>query len=124
MKPYQSITQNFNIISVFYFLTRTQSVSEEIAGKSWYYGQISRGDSDAQFFCLNHTKPYHMAEFFCFSCTRNQSVSEEIAGKSWYYGQISRGDCDALMAERGQDGDFLVRDSESNVSIFWKSNKC
>jgi hypothetical protein len=43
-------------------------------------------------------------------------VSEEIAGKSWYYGQISRGDCDALMAERGQDGDFLVRDSESNVS--------
>ncbi len=48
--------------------------------------------------------------------TRSQSVGEEIAGKSWYYGQISRGDCDALMAERGQDGDFLVRDSESNVS--------
>ena len=45
-------------------------------------------------------------------------MSEEIVGKSWYYGQISRGDCDALMAERGQDGDFLVRDSESNVSSF------
>ena len=44
-------------------------------------------------------------------------MNEEIAGKSWYYGQISRGDCDTLMAERGQDGDFLVRDSESNVSI-------
>jgi hypothetical protein len=48
---------------------------------------------------------------------RNQPVGEEIAGKSWYYGQISRGDCDTLMAERGQDGDFLVRDSESNVSF-------
>jgi hypothetical protein len=48
---------------------------------------------------------------------RNQPVGEEIAGKSWYYGQISRGDCDTLMAERGQDGDFLVRDSESNVSL-------
>ncbi len=44
-------------------------------------------------------------------------MGEEIAGKSWYYGQISRGDCDTLMAERGQDGDFLVRDSESNVSF-------
>jgi hypothetical protein len=58
-------------------------------------------------------------------------VGEEIAGKSWYYGQISRGDCDTLMAERGQDGDFLVRDSESNVSlilfnftIFGISNLC
>ena len=43
--------------------------------------------------------------------------NEEVRGKPWYYGPISRGDCDNLMAERGQDGDFLVRDSESNVSI-------
>ena len=42
--------------------------------------------------------------------------NEEVRGKPWYYGPISRGDCDNLMAERGQDGDFLVRDSESNVS--------
>ena len=41
--------------------------------------------------------------------------NEEVRGKSWYYGPITRGDCDILMAERGQDGDFLVRDSESNV---------
>ena len=41
---------------------------------------------------------------------------EDIAGKSWYYGAISRGECDTLMSERGQDGDFLVRDSESTVS--------
>ena len=43
-------------------------------------------------------------------------MNEEIAGKSWYYGAISRGECDVLMSERGQDGDFLVRDSESTVS--------
>ena len=46
--------------------------------------------------------------------------NEEVRGKPWYYGPISRGDCDNLMAERGQDGDFLVRDSESNVSIIEK----
>ena len=48
---------------------------------------------------------------------RSSSVNEEIAGKSWYYGAISRGECDVLMSERGQDGDFLVRDSESTVSL-------
>ena len=48
----------------------------------------------------------------CFSTS-----SEDVRGKSWYFGPISRSDCDVLMAERGQDGDFLVRDSESNVSI-------
>ena len=46
----------------------------------------------------------------------NVPSNEEVRGKPWYYGPISRGDCDNLMAERGQDGDFLVRDSESNVS--------
>ena len=39
-----------------------------------------------------------------------------MTGKSWYYGPISRQECDVIMAEKGQDGDFLVRDSESTVS--------
>ena len=47
---------------------------------------------------------------------RNNTSGEEITGKSWYYGAISRGECDILMSERGQDGDFIVRDSESTVS--------
>ena len=46
------------------------------------------------------------------------SVNEEVRGKPWYFGQISRSECDILMAEKGQDGDFLVRDSESTVSSF------
>jgi len=49
--------------------------------------------------------------------------NEEVRGKSWYYGPITRGDCDILMAERGQDGDFLVRDSESNTGDFSVSLK-
>ena len=44
------------------------------------------------------------------------SSNEEVRGKSWYFGPITRQECDVLMAEKGQDGDFLVRDSESNVS--------
>ena len=42
--------------------------------------------------------------------------NDEVTGKSWYYGPISRQECDVIMAEKGQDGDFLVRDSESTVS--------
>jgi len=53
----------------------------------------------------------------------SSSVNEEIAGKSWYYGAISRGECDVLMSERGQDGDFLVRDSESTNGDFSVSLK-
>ena len=53
---------------------------------------------------------------FCYVFSNN-APSEEIQGKSWYYGPISRGECDVIMAEKGQDGDFLVRDSESNVSF-------
>jgi len=32
-------------------------------------------------------------------------------------------DCDVLMAEKGQDGDFLVRDSESTTGDFSVSLK-
>jgi len=50
-------------------------------------------------------------------------VNEEVSGKPWYYGPISRGDCDTIMAEKGQDGDFLIRDSESNTGDFSVSLK-
>lgn len=40
-----------------------------------------------------------------------------LGGKSWYYGNISRAQCDTLLNNHGLDGDFLIRDSETNVSI-------
>lgn len=36
--------------------------------------------------------------------------------KPWYYGNISRSQCDTLLNQYGHDGDFLIRDSETNVS--------
>jgi NCK adaptor protein 2 len=39
-----------------------------------------------------------------------------LVGKPWYYGPITRAHCDTILNEAGQDGDFLVRDSETNVS--------
>jgi len=50
-------------------------------------------------------------------------VNEEVQDKPWYFGPISRADCDVLMSEKGQDGDFLVRDSESTVGDFSVSLK-
>ncbi len=75
------------------------------------------GDADPQHCCSLRCLIFRSSLLLICGFFRNQPVGEEIAGKSWYYGQISRGDCDTLMAERGQDGDFLVRDSESNVSF-------
>jgi hypothetical protein len=40
-----------------------------------------------------------------------------IKSQIWYYGAISRGQCDQLLNEFGENGDFLIRDSETNVSV-------
>lgn len=40
-----------------------------------------------------------------------------LLGKLWYYGSITRSQCDALLNQHGHDGDFLIRDSETNVSV-------
>jgi NCK adaptor protein 2 len=40
-----------------------------------------------------------------------------LVGKPWYYGPITRAHCDTILNEAGQDGDFLIRDSETNVSL-------
>ncbi len=42
--------------------------------------------------------------------------NDEIRNALWYYGQISRSECDGILSEKGLDGDFMVRDSETNVS--------
>lgn len=39
-----------------------------------------------------------------------------LAGKTWYYGAITRSQCDTVLNSHGHDGDFLIRDSETNVS--------
>ncbi|KAI4464188.1 sh2-sh3 adaptor protein-related [Holotrichia oblita] len=40
-----------------------------------------------------------------------------LVGKPWYYGNITRNQCDNLLNNHGHDGDFLIRDSETNVSF-------
>ncbi|CAK1602672.1 unnamed protein product [Parnassius mnemosyne] len=45
------------------------------------------------------------------------------AGRAWYYGAITRSHCDALLDQHGHDGDFLIRDSETNVGDYSVSLK-
>ena len=40
----------------------------------------------------------------------------QLSTYPWYYGMISRAECDNGLNERGDDGDFLIRDSETNVT--------
>ncbi|XP_018013598.1 cytoplasmic protein NCK1-like isoform X2 [Hyalella azteca] len=46
-----------------------------------------------------------------------------LAAKEWYYGPISRAQCDTLLNTRGHDGDYLIRDSETNAGDFSVSLK-
>ena len=51
------------------------------------------------------------------SPTINPQQNDDLRTKNWYYGTISRAECDALFTEKGVDGDFLIRDSETNVRV-------
>lgn len=44
-------------------------------------------------------------------------LSGPYAHQPWYYGRLTRDETDVLLNSSGADGDFLVRDSESNVSF-------
>ncbi|XP_016088054.1 cytoplasmic protein NCK2-like [Sinocyclocheilus grahami] len=41
-----------------------------------------------------------------------------FAGKDWYYGNVTRHQAECALNERGGEGDFLIRDSESSPSDF------
>lgn len=43
--------------------------------------------------------------------------SGKFAGRDWYYGNITRHQAESILNERGEEGDFLIRDSESSVSL-------
>ncbi|XP_060518064.1 cytoplasmic protein NCK1 isoform X2 [Cylas formicarius] len=46
-----------------------------------------------------------------------------LIDKPWYYGTITRNQCDNLLNQFGHDGDFLIRDSETNVGDYSVSLK-
>ncbi|XP_011495001.1 PREDICTED: cytoplasmic protein NCK1 isoform X2 [Ceratosolen solmsi marchali] len=46
-----------------------------------------------------------------------------LLGKPWYYGSITRSQCDTLLNQHGHDGDFLIRDSETNMGDYSVSLK-
>ncbi|CAG9863155.1 unnamed protein product [Phyllotreta striolata] len=46
-----------------------------------------------------------------------------LIDKPWYYGNITRYVCDSLLNQHGHDGDFLIRDSETNVGDYSVSLK-
>ena len=50
-------------------------------------------------------------------------MSEDIKRQPWYFGVISRADCDAMLTEKGMDGDFVIRESETNVGDYSVSLK-
>ncbi|KAM9804697.1 cytoplasmic protein NCK2a [Neosynchiropus ocellatus] len=49
--------------------------------------------------------------------------SGKFAGRDWYYGNIPRHQAECILNEKGEEGDFLIRDSESSPSDFSVSLK-
>lgn len=51
------------------------------------------------------------------------ACSGRFAGRDWYYGNITRHQAECILNEKGEEGDFLIRDSESSPSDFSVSLK-
>uniref|UniRef100_A0A8C6UB64 NCK adaptor protein 2a n=1 Tax=Neogobius melanostomus TaxID=47308 RepID=A0A8C6UB64_9GOBI len=47
----------------------------------------------------------------------------KFAGRDWYYGNVTRHQSECILNERGEEGDFLIRDSESSPNDFSISMK-
>ena len=45
-------------------------------------------------------------------------VTSPFADEEWYHGKLVRVECEKLLQEYGKKGEFLLRDSESQVIIF------
>jgi len=46
----------------------------------------------------------------------SRNGSAPFAGREWYFGGITRADCEDMMNQFADNGDFLIRESETNVS--------
>jgi len=46
-----------------------------------------------------------------------------LVGRPWYFGSVTRNQCDNLLNQHGHDGDFLIRDSETNSGDYSVSLK-
>ncbi|XP_076338631.1 SH2/SH3 adapter protein dreadlocks-like isoform X1 [Tachypleus tridentatus] len=51
------------------------------------------------------------------------ATHQELLSRPWYFCNISRNQCDQMLNNSAQDGDFLIRDSETNVGDFSVSLK-
>lgn len=47
-----------------------------------------------------------------------QNTSGLYAGKVWYFGNITRADCEQMLNSFAEDGEFIIRDSETNVGDY------
>ncbi|AWP13320.1 putative cytoplasmic protein NCK2-like [Scophthalmus maximus] len=61
------------------------------------------------------------------SSPQNQPVAPartgKFAGRDWYYGSVTRLQAESILNDRGEEGDFLIRDSESSPNDFSVSLK-
>ena len=52
--------------------------------------------------------------------SRVDLITTPFLSRDWYFGNITRANCEELLSKYADDGDFIVRDSETNVSRCYK----
>jgi len=98
------------LIELSQYLTQNRSNSGQIAGNG---GNSNNASSSVA--ASNNSNNGHS--------NHGDINHEDIKGQPWYFGTISRAECDVILSEKGIDGDFVIRESETNVGDYSVSLK-
>uniref|UniRef100_A0A0A9XQY4 Cytoplasmic protein NCK1 n=1 Tax=Lygus hesperus TaxID=30085 RepID=A0A0A9XQY4_LYGHE len=105
---------------------RLEIIDRPAADPEWYKARNSHGQTGL----IPRNYVQELSEYLTQPLREGSASSANIAvdkphliGKEWYYGNISRAQCDTILNQSGNDGDFLVRDSETNMGDYSVSLK-
>ncbi|KAL0849643.1 hypothetical protein ABMA28_013898 [Loxostege sticticalis] len=108
---------------------RLEIVERPPSDPEWYRARDSRGQvglvprNYLQELADYLTQPYSEAGGGAGGRDGSTAPGAALGARAWYYGAITRTHCDALLNQHGHDGDFLIRDSETNVGDYSVSLK-
>ncbi|XP_014253297.1 cytoplasmic protein NCK1 isoform X2 [Cimex lectularius] len=105
---------------------RLEIIDRPQADPEWYKARNSHGQTGL----IPRNYVQELSEYLTQPLREGSGVAGSISaekphlvGKEWYYGNISRAQCDAILNQSGNDGDFLIRDSETNMGDYSVSLK-